>query len=101
MQARQVRPGGRRIGGMERLIDARHPIHDLLRRWSPRAFDPNRPVEPHKLRSLMEAARWAPSSNNEQPWTFIVATKDNPAEFGRVLACLGERDQTWAQHAPG
>jgi nitroreductase len=86
---------------MERLVDARHPILDLLRRrWSPRAFNPNRPVEPGKLRSLMEAARWAPSSNNEQPWHFIVATKDNPGEFGRVLACLVEKNQSWANHAP-
>ena len=86
---------------MERLADARHPIHDLLRRrWSPRAFDASRPVEPHKLRSLMEAVRWAPSSNNEQPWAFIVATKDNPDEFGRVLACLVERNQGWANRAP-
>ena len=86
---------------MERLVDARHPIHDLLRRrWSPRAFDPNRRVEPEKLRSLMEAARWAPSSNNEQPWGFIVATKDDPEQFGRVLACLVEKNQSWAKHAP-
>ena len=85
---------------MERLVDARHPIHDLLRsRWSPRAFDPNRPVEPDKLRSLMEAARWAPSSNNEQPWSFIIATRDDPEQFGRVLACLVEKNQSWAKYA--
>src|SRR5215208_498760 len=86
---------------MERLVDSRHPIHDLLRRrWSPRAFDPNRLVEPEKLRSLMEAARWAPSSNNERPWSFIVASKDNADEFGRLLSCLVEKNQSWANHAP-
>jgi len=86
---------------MDRLIDPHHPIHDIIRRrWSPRAFDPNRAVEPAKLRSCFEAARWAPSSNNEQPWAFIVATKDRPDEFARSLSCLVERNQSWARHAP-
>jgi nitroreductase len=85
---------------MERLRDASHPIHDLLRkRWSPRAFA-DRPVEREKLLSLLEAARWAPSSNNEQPWSFIVATRDRPEEFARLLGCLVERNQTWAKAAP-
>ncbi len=53
-------------------------IHDLIsHRWSPRAFD-SRPIEPEKLRSLFEAARWASSSYNAQPWYFIVGTKDDP-----------------------
>ena len=55
-----------------------HPIHDLLRdRWSPRAFS-EKPVPAEILRSLFEAARWAPSSYNAQPWAFLVATKDDP-----------------------
>lgn len=61
---------------MEQPAETQVPMHDLLhRRWSPRAYD-RRPVEPEKLRSLFEAARWAPSSNNEQPWRFLVATKE-------------------------
>jgi nitroreductase len=85
---------------MERLRDAAHPIHELLRRrWSPRAFA-ERPVEREKVQSLLEAARWAPSSNNEQPWHYIVATKDEPEEFGRLLACLVEKNQSWAKAAP-
>ena len=86
---------------MERRTDVRHPIHELLRRrWSPRAFDPNRPVEPEKLRICFEAARWAPSSNNEQPWAFIVAMKERPEEFAKLLACLVEKNQSWARNAP-
>jgi nitroreductase len=86
---------------MERLIDPQHPIHALQRRrWSPRAFNPTRAVEPEKLRSVLEAARWAPSSNNEQPWAFIVATRDRPEEFATILGCLVERNQSWAKHAP-
>ncbi len=75
-------------------------IHDLLkRRWSPRAFA-DRPVEPDKLRRLLEAARWAPSSYNEQPWAFIVATKDQPEQLERLLSCLIEANQSWAKAAP-
>ncbi len=56
-------------------------LHDLIRnRWSPRAFA-ERPVPPEVLRSLFEAARWAPSSNNEQPWAYLVATKDDVENF--------------------
>lgn len=54
------------------------PIHDLIaRRWSARAFS-TKPVEKSKLFSILEAARWAPSSRNEQPWRYIVFTDDNP-----------------------
>lgn len=75
------------------------PIHDLLkRRWSPRAFAP-RSVEPQKLASLLEAARWAPSSRNEQPWSFIVALRDDAAAFQRLAGCLVPGNVTWAQHA--
>jgi len=86
---------------MERRADAGHPIHELLRRrWSPRAFDSNKPVEPEKLRSCFEAARWAPSSFNEQPWSFIVATRDKPEEYAKLLECLAEKNQSWAGKAP-
>jgi len=85
---------------MEKPADTQYPIHDLLRqRWSPRAFD-DRPIEPEKLRSLFEAARWAPSSNNEQPWRFIVATKENTTEYDRLFNCLVEGNQKWANRAP-
>ncbi len=75
-------------------------IHDLLRqRWSPRAFSP-RPVEPEKLQGLLEAARWAPSCFNEQPWRFIVCTKDQPADHARLVGCLSEGNLPWAPQAP-
>jgi len=85
---------------MEKPAETHYPIHDLLRRrWSPRAFSDRR-VDSAVMRSLLEAARWAPSSYNEQPWSFIVATKDAPAEFARLLSCLVEGNIKWAQHAP-
>jgi nitroreductase len=74
-------------------------LHELLRRrWSPNAFLA-KPVEPEKLRSLFEAARWAASCFNEQPWRFVVATKDEPEEFERVLGLLVERNRQWAKTA--
>lgn len=85
---------------MEKVATTDHPIHELLhRRWSPLGFA-DRPVEAAKLLSVLEAARWAPSSFNEQPWSLILATKDNPAEFERLLACLVEGNQQWAKDAP-
>jgi nitroreductase len=85
---------------VDRLTNNDYPIHDLLRhRWSPRAFS-DRSVEPAMLARLLEAARWAPSSYNEQPWAFLVATKEQPADFARVLGCLVEFNQSWARAAP-
>ncbi len=76
------------------------PIQVLLaRRWSPYAFA-DRPVSAADLRSLFEAARWSASSYNEQPWRYIVATKEEPEEFARLLSCLVEGNQEWAQAAP-
>lgn len=77
-----------------------YPVHELLaERWSPYAFQ-DRPVPEADLRSLFEAARWAPSSYNEQPWSYIVATKENPEEFQQLLSCLVEANQVWAKAAP-
>jgi nitroreductase len=76
------------------------PIHPLIAgRRSSHAFSPIS-IEPETLASLMEAARWAPSSMNEQPWSFIVATKEHKSAFHRLLGCLVEFNIQWAQHAP-
>jgi nitroreductase len=77
-----------------------YPIHDLLRhRWSPRAFSA-RPVAAASLNQLLEAARWAASCFNEQPWRYIVAPKSQPADYERLLSCLVSANQVWAQQAP-
>jgi nitroreductase len=80
--------------------DAPSPdLHELVReRWSPRQFS-DRPVDPETLRKLFEASRWAASCFNEQPWRFVLATRDNPAEFDRILKLLVEKNQAWAQGA--
>ena len=85
---------------MNKPAETKYPILEPIQaRWSPRAFAPT-PVEAEKLGSVFEAARWAASAFNEQPWRFIVATKDQPDEYARALGCLVEANQDWAQHAP-
>ena len=75
-------------------------IHELLaRRWSPRAFSP-RPVMAAKLAQLFEAARWAPSSYNAQPWAFIVATREDAEGYDRLLSTLVDVNRQWARQAP-
>jgi nitroreductase len=71
----------------------------LEKRFSPYAFS-SRPVEAEKLRKLFEAARTAPSSYNEQPWRFVVATRQIPEAFQRLLETLTERNRQWARQAP-
>ena len=85
---------------IEKPAKNQYPIDELIRkRWSPRAFSAQ-PVEGAKLLSLLEAARWAASCFNEQPWSFIVATKESEDDFKRLLGCLVESNALWAQHAP-
>jgi nitroreductase len=85
---------------MSKPAENQYEIEELIaKRWSPRAFAA-RAVEPEKIRSLLEAARWAASCFNEQPWSFIVAPKDDAEEFERLLGCLVESNRRWAQHAP-
>jgi nitroreductase len=81
-------------------VAGEYPLHSLIsRRKSTRAFS-EQPVEPEKLRSLLEAARWAPSSSNIQPWRFIVATKEQPENYERLLGLVVEQNKIWAANAP-
>lgn len=83
-----------------REFPADHPVHDAIaNRWSPYCYDA-RPVSREDLVSLFEAARWAASCFNEQPWRYIVGTKEDREQYDRVLACLVEPNQAWAKHAP-
>src|SRR5580658_4775014 len=85
---------------MQKPATTDFPVHDLIRhRWSPRAFA-NKPVEPAILASLFEAARWAPSSSNEQPWAYLVATNDNPEDNAKMLSVLVDFNAGWAKNAP-
>lgn len=85
---------------MDKPAQPEFQIHELfIRRWSPRAFD-ERLVAAATLKTLFEAARWAPSSNNEQPWRFIVASKNHEVDWNRLFNCLAAGNQQWAVRAP-
>jgi nitroreductase len=70
----------------------------LAERWSTRIFDPSAPIDENALASSLEAARWAPSANNTQPWRFIV-TRRGTSEFGSVYASLRDFNKGWAGDA--
>lgn len=71
----------------------------IKKRYSPRAFD-EKVVSKEVLYQLFDAARWAPSARNEQPWRFIFATKANTVAYERMFLILNEWNQNWAQSAP-
>lgn len=75
------------------------PLHPLLaERWSPRAFDAS-VIDASEIATLFEAARWAPSCFNAQPWRFLVAARQDAPAFERLLACLVPANQSWAKEA--
>ncbi|MGB7343100.1 MAG: nitroreductase family protein [Pirellulaceae bacterium] len=78
---------------------ADHPVLDsIAQRWSPYRFEP-REVEDEKLTQCFEAARWAASSFNDQPWSWIVARRQDNEAFEKMLGCLMEANQPWAKDA--
>lgn len=92
--------GDKRFTPAQKLPATSQPVHDLIRyRWSPLGFDRERDIDLPTLLSILEAARWAASSFNLQPWRFIVARRQRPAEFEKILPVLKEGNQTWARHA--
>ena len=81
---------------------ADHEVLAIIReRWSPRAFDTTRALSLDDLWRLFEAARWAPSSRNEQPWRFVVTHREHsPEAYHSLLSSLGANNQSWAITAP-
>ena len=89
------------IGGLRKPAPADAGLHELIReRWSPRAFS-EAPIPRATLDSLVEAARWAPSCMNEQPWSFVLADRySDPEGYARVESTLVEANRVWAGRAP-
>jgi nitroreductase len=76
------------------------PVQEAIRqRWSPRAFSGN-PVASETLQQLFEAASWAPSAMNAQPWRYIYAHHTDTEAFRQLADCLLPGNQPWAPHAP-
>lgn len=76
------------------------PILEVIQmRRSRRAYS-EKPVEQEKINSIFEAARWAPSSVNEQPWIYLYATNDQTDLYNKIFESLNESNKIWARHAP-
>lgn len=78
------------------------PINDLIsRRWSPRIFDPNKSVSKEKLLQICEAARWAPSCANEQPYRYIIWNRyTNEVDFLKAFDSLDKWNKKWVKNCP-
>ena len=76
-----------------------HVVDLIKQRRSRRPYSP-KGIEQEKINSLFEAARWAPSSNNEQPWVYLYATKEQPELWNKIFETLLEGNKIWAKHAP-
>lgn len=87
---------------LEKKAITQTPIHDLLgKRWSTRAFDASRPVTREQLATLLEAARWAPSCNGDEPWRYLIWDKAaEPAGWQKAFDCLSAGNQAWVKNVP-
>ncbi|MFM8445619.1 MAG: nitroreductase family protein [Methylococcus sp.] len=85
----------------KKALTATPILEPLARRWSGRAYDPDRPVEHEKFMALLEAARWAPSCFGYQPWRLLIWNRDEGFEqWQKAFECLSESNQSWAGQAP-
>jgi len=85
--------------GMTKTAVTSTPLHPALaERWSTRALDPQFELSDGELTALLEAARWAPSANNSQPWRFGVARRGEPT-FDALLEALAPGNRRWAHAA--
>lgn len=83
-----------------KTINTEHEVIEVIKeRWSPRAFS-QKPISKETLQNILEAARWAPSSINAQPWRFIVGVKGEGETYDKILAGLAESNQFWAKNTP-
>lgn len=88
------------MNSMEKSTELEVPLLEVIQiRRSKRAYS-DQSIEPEKIQSLFEAARWAPSSSNEQPWVYIYATKDQRELWQKLFDTLDDGNKIWAQHAP-
>ena len=86
----------------DRIAVTRVPIHEVLaKRWSPRAYDINRDVSREKLAALLEAARWAPSCNGDEPYRYLIFDrKRDPEGWQKAFDCLSDNNRKWVKNVP-
>ena len=87
---------------LEKPAQTSRRIHDLfVRRWSTRAFDAAKPVSREQLVSLLEAGRWAPSCNGDEPWRYLIWDRGrDPEGFQKAFDCLSENNRKWVKNVP-
>jgi len=91
-----IRATRKDITAMRKTASTTVPVHPLLaERWSPRGFDRAHELGDDSLTALLEAARWAPSAQNSQPWRFLVTRRGDQAR-DRLFAALAPGNQAWA-----
>lgn len=76
------------------------PVLELIKNRKSRRAYADKSIEAEKIKSLFEAAKWAPSSMNDQPWTYIYATKDQPELWNKIFDALNDSNKVWAKDAP-
>jgi nitroreductase len=87
---------------LEKKATTSMPIHELLaRRWSPRAYDPKKTVTREQLAALLEAARWAPSCNGDEPWSYLIWDRSrDPEGYGKAFECITDSNKRWVKNVP-
>src|SRR3954471_3119970 len=85
---------------MEKSAEFHSPIINVIKNRRSRRAYADKPVEQEKINSLFEAARWAPSSVNEQPWIYLYATKDQTELWNKIFDALNESNKVWVKNVP-
>lgn len=86
--------------GRQKSGEVESPILEVIQMRRSRRAYADKPVEKESISSLFEAARWAPSSVNEQPWLYLYATKDQADLWNKIFDALNDGNKVWARHAP-
>jgi nitroreductase len=87
---------------LQKPAQTSRPIHELFaRRWSTRAFDAAKPVSRDQLITLLEAGRWAPSCNGDEPWRYLIWDRArDPEGFQKAFDCLSDNNKKWVKNVP-
>ena len=85
---------------MEKSTEIEMPLLEVIEQRSSKRSYAETSIEPEKIQSLFEAARWAPSSSNEQPWTYVYATKDQTELWSKLFDTLNDMNKIWVEPAP-